>query len=140
MSDTTFDRTALGFEAGALLDVLLGRVDDTGRAQIPTTDLVKGSKLTQGGLTRARTELTRQGLLRTETGYSANGLRGANVYVLDLALLGPVSVSDSQGESGQNWTDKPTDVVSPANLPVRGSSKEENQVRAGWWSRVLRRS
>jgi hypothetical protein len=76
MTDVTFDRSVLGYEAGKLLEALLDRVDGAGRAQVPTTALLKASGLTQGALVRARTELTQRGLLRTEPGFSANGLRG----------------------------------------------------------------
>lgn len=66
MSENTYDRSALGHEAGKLLDALLKHVNEIGRAQVATSTLLKDSGLTQGALVRARAELTRNGLLRTE--------------------------------------------------------------------------
>lgn len=83
----TFDRSALGHEAARLLEDLLGRVNEVGRTQVPTSTLLGSTKLTQGGLMRARNELTRHQLLRTEPGFSDNGLRGPNVYVLNMCAL-----------------------------------------------------
>lgn len=88
MTTSAFDRSALSHEARKLLEALLG-ASDIGRAQIPASRLREDSGLTEGALIRARSELTRNKLLRTEPGVSANGLRGANVYVLDMLTLDP---------------------------------------------------
>lgn len=140
MTDTTFDRSSLGFEAVRLLEALLERADDAGRAQVPTTALLKASGLTQGSLMRARNELTRNGLLRTESGFSANGLRGANVYTLNLGALEPASTSISGGESGQKRTSEPQNEASPAASVVRDASSDEPPARTGFLARLLRRS
>lgn len=140
MTDTTFDRSVLGFEAAKLLETLLERVDDTGQAQVPTTALLKASGLTQGALVRARTELTQHGLLRTEPGFSANGLRGANVYFVNTAALEATSSGVLGDEAGQNRTGIPQAILPPAGSQVRSDSDEGNQVRRGWFSRLFRRT
>lgn len=140
MSDTTFDRSILGFEAARLLEALLERVDESGRAQVPTTVLLKASCLTQGALIRARNELTQGGLLRTEPGFSANGLRGANVYAVNLGLLEPTSASTMEGESGQNRASEPQSTASPAPSGLREASSEGQPSRKGFLARMFRRS
>lgn len=140
MTDTTFDRDVLGSEAAKLLEALLEHVGDEGQGQVSTATLVKASGLTQGGLVRARTELTQHGLLRTEPGFSANGLRGANVYLVNLAALGLASPQVSEGESDQNRTEISDADPSPAQSAVRTASSEQNQVRPGLFSRLFRRN
>jgi hypothetical protein len=139
MTDATFDRSVLGYEAGKLLETLLDRVNDAGRAQVPTTVLLKASGLTQGALVRARTELTQRGLLRTEPGFSANGLRGANIYALDLRLLGGGSSDVPAGESGQNRTANPLSPATPAPSPSSAASSEGVGERRSLFSRLFRR-
>lgn len=140
MSDTTFDRNILGSEAAKLLEVLLERADEAGRAQMPTTTLLKASGLTQGALVRARNALTQHGLLRTEPGFSTNGLRGANVYALNLVALGPTSTPVHEGESDQNRASEPQSAASPASSRLREASSEGQSPRKGFLARLLRRS
>jgi hypothetical protein len=140
MTDATFDRSVLGYEAGKLLEALLDRVDDAGRAQVPTTVLLKASGLTQGALVRARNELTQRGLLRTEPGFSANGLRGANIYALNLRLLGDGSSDVPDGESGQNRTGDLPSSTGPATSLDSATSTEGGEGRRGLLSRLFRRS
>jgi hypothetical protein len=140
MTDVTFDRSILGYEAGKLLETLLDRVDGAGRAQVPTTALLKASGLTQGALVRARTELTQRGLLRTEPGFSVNGLRGANIYALDLRLLGGGSSDVPGGESGQNRTGDLPSSTTPATSSGSATSTEDGGARKGFLSRLFRRS
>lgn len=110
-----FDRSVLSGSAARLLDVLLEFADAQGRTQVPTSTLAGRTGLTQGGLMQARNELTRHGLLRTEPGFSANGLRGPNVYRLNLGELAPASSASSADESGR----------SEASLPARRSGGED---------------
>lgn len=140
MSDMTFDRSILGSEAGKLLETLLERADETGKAQVPTTALLKASGLTQGALMRARNELTRNSLLRTEPGYSANGLRGANVYALNLGLLERTSTSIPGSESGQNRAGEVQSATSSAASTVQGDSEAGQSPRKGFLGRMFRRS
>lgn len=140
MSDTTFDRSILGFEAARLLETLLERAGEDGRAQISTAALQKASGLTQGALIRARTELTQHGLLRTESGFSANGLRGANVYSLDLVALGPVSSVLPDGEPVQNRTHEASVTPLPGASELRSASEGGDRARSGFFSRLFRRS
>lgn len=100
MNENTFDRDSLGFEASKLLDVLLEHVDENGSAQVPTATLLEDSGLTQGALVRARSELTRQFVLRTQPGFSASGLRGANVYTLSRSVLAAPSSPSEPVEDG----------------------------------------
>src|SRR5690606_41398213 len=101
MGENIFDRSVLGSEATKLLDVLLDHVNEIGRAQVATSTLQKESGLTQRALVRARTELTQASLLRTEPGFSPSGLRGANVYVLNMTPLEPASIQTSEAEPGR---------------------------------------
>lgn len=139
MSDMMFDRRMLGFEAATLLDVLLKHIDAIGRVQIPAATLAAETGLTQGALTRARTELMRHCLLRTEPGTSATGLRVANIYVLNLCVLEPPSTLVLEDESGQNETGEPGEGSRPASMPVRGDSSEGGPARRGVWARLFRR-
>lgn len=107
MSQNAFDRTVLGYEGAKLLEALLGHVNEAGRAQVSTSELLSGSGLTQGAFIRGRTELSQHGLLRTEPGFSPNGLRGANVYVLNMTAL-------ESDEPDQNGTAVPSGAASPA--------------------------
>lgn len=110
MTTSAFDRTVLSYEAKKLLEVLLD-ASDIGRAQISASRLRKDSGLTEGALIRARSELTRNRLLRTEPGLSANGLRGANVYVLDMMTLDPPQESKASDPT-------PTEPVAEGVLEV----------------------
>lgn len=139
MSEATFDRTTLGNEAHRLLEALLTYVGEDGRAQVGTAALQEASGLTQGGLVRARNELTQHRLLCTETGYSANGLRGANVYILSLLVLGSASTEVPEGESGQNGTGDPLSELAPALTSVLEASSESASPRRGFLDRVFRR-
>lgn len=94
MDSHTTDRSVLSSEAGKLLQVLLA-ADETGRVQISTKHLMRESGLTEGALMRARDELTRSDLLRIEPGFRANGLRGANFYVLNMLALDPSKGADA---------------------------------------------
>lgn len=140
MSNTTFDRNILGSEATKLLEALLERADEVGRAQVPTTALLKASGLTQGALVRARNALTQHGLMRTEPGFSANGLQGANVYILSDGLLAPSSTSIPEGESGQNRASEPQKTAPPAPSGLRVASSGEPSARKGFLVRLFRRS
>lgn len=140
MSDMTFDRKALGFEAGVLLEVLLKHIDAIGRVQIPAATLAKETGLTPGALTRARTELTRHCLLRIEPGTSSTGLRVANTYVLNLCVLEPPSTLVLEEESGQNATDGQSSSPGPADSSVRRDSGDAQPVRKLLWDRWFRRS
>lgn len=112
-TEHTPDRIAFGHEAQRLLAALLER-EEEGRVQISTPHLLKATGLTQGALIRARTELTQNSLLRTETGFSSSGLRGANVYILNLEALRPVP--------------PPAPEVLPASEPVLEPLAEEVQL------------
>lgn len=135
--DGTFDRDALSREAILLLDVLLRHASSTGRAQVPSSDLLTEGGLTQGGLVRARGELVRSGLMRVEPGFSQSGLRGANIYVLNMLAI--------ETPSGPSFQDEPerirtTDFVLPghpdsADLPAP-SGRHRSRGR-GFWSRLL---
>jgi|SRR5690606_989321 len=140
MSDTSFDRSVLGFEAAQLLQALLEKAGEDGRAQVPAADLMKASGLTQGALLRARTELTQRGLLTAERGYSANGLRVANVYTVNRTALGLVSSTVPTGESGQNRAAEVPITRQPADSQVRTDSSEPRAERKGLLARIFRRS
>lgn len=140
MSDAVFDRSVLGFEAAALLATLLGCSDADGRVQESTTGLRGASGLTQAGLIRARSELTRHGLLRTEPGFSSNGLRGANVYVLNRVVLEAETPDFPGGESQRNGTEGSREVVLTAVTPLRPASSEDRSARKGLLARLFRRS
>jgi hypothetical protein len=115
MNENIFNGSALGGEARKLLEALLKHVNEIGRAQVPTTVLLNDTGLTQGALVRARNELTQRKLLRTEPGFSASGLRGANVYVLNMTTLEPPLEEVPEGESGQMRSDD--SVVPDQQLP-----------------------
>lgn len=139
MSDVTFDRSVLGFEAALLLETLLDNVNAAGQAQMSNAALMEGSGLKQGPLIRARTELIANGLLRIEPSIAPNGLRGPNVYHLDMPSLRPVSRPVPGGESGQNQTEQPSKEPPPAVQAVRGSSADSGEERRGFLGRLLRR-
>ena len=106
MSENIHDRNALSSEAGKLLESLLKHAGESGRAQVATSVILKDSGLTQGALMRARSELVRNMLLRTEPGFSPSGLRGANVYVLNLPALGIDSRQILEDETGRTDADE----------------------------------
>jgi hypothetical protein len=58
--------------------------------------------------------LASHGLLRTEPGFSPNGLRGANVYVLNIAVL---EVDGESDELDQNETNVQPEAAPPAETP-----------------------
>lgn len=130
MNEGTFDRDSLGFEAAKLLDVLLEHVDDDGRAQIPTATLLEESGLTQGALIRARTELTREVLLRTEPGFSASGLRGANVYVLNMTVLDPPSETVRTAGTLEAEPEEPSTALPDSE--AQASMGHRKPKRRGW--------
>lgn len=134
-----FDRTTLTREASALLDALLSFVNEVGRTQVPTSTLLGHTGLTQGSLMRARGELARHGLLRTEPGFSASGLRGANVYTLNLCKLDPSFGASLEGESGQKRASHSAPTSRPAMEPLPTPSRGRH-ARPGWLARLFRRS
>lgn len=137
MTDDIFDRSTLGREAGKLLETLLTHVNEIGRAQASSTALLKSSGLTQGALVRARSELVRSGLLRVEPGLSSSGLRGANVYVLNMAVLEPSSTEILEDETGRIDAD---DSEAPAHLvsgEVPAPSGRHRGGGGGFWRRFL---
>jgi hypothetical protein len=138
--DGTFDRDALSTEAILLLDVLLRYANSTGRAQASSSDLLKGSGLTQGGLVRARGELARSGLMRVEPGFSPSGLRGANIYALDILTITEPSGSSFQGESTRNETKGFVLPGHPDSEEVPVPSGRHRSGGRGFWSRFLRGS
>jgi hypothetical protein len=140
MSEATSDLTALGNEARRLLEVLLEHAGEDGRAQVSTAALMRETGLTQGGLIRARSELTSNLLVKVEKGYTASGRLGANVHTLNPALLEPASSVEMEDESGQNMTEEPALALVPADMPVRAASEEPTPERQGFWSRLFRRS
>jgi hypothetical protein len=127
----TFDRSVLGHEAVRLLEELLKRVNEVGRTQVPTSVLLGSTKLTQGGLTRARGELVRHQLLRTEPGFSANGLRGPNVYVLNMCLLEPPCAEDPVEPVVPEQRSAPEEVLPASSGP--------RHARKGWLRSLLSR-
>jgi hypothetical protein len=133
MSDVTFDTATLGSEASKLLTVLLSHAHSDGRAQVSTAGLLKETGLTQGALVRARSELTRHRLLNVERGYSANGLRGANVYILNRYALGL-----SLAGSSEDGTGAPS--LEGATAPERTTSSDDMAERTSIWSRLFRRN
>ncbi|AXH66267.1 hypothetical protein SEA_SATIS_106 [Streptomyces phage Satis] len=137
MSEPTFDRNVLSNEAGRLLTALLGQINEIGRAQVGTAVLLKESGLTQGALVRARTELTQQGLLRTEPGFSSSGLRGANVYVLNMTVLDPPSASILEDETGRTDADDSSTPGHPVSGEVPAPSGRHRSDRPSLWSRLL---
>lgn len=94
----TPDRSALSGEARKLLEALLKR-QRGGRAQLSAAQLLEVTGLTRGALLRARAELTRNGLMRTESGFSAVGLRDSNVYVLNMGLFPSEGTSEVEAPS-----------------------------------------
>lgn len=137
MSEGTFDRNALSGEAGRLLDALLLHVGETGRAQVSTSALLGDSGLTQGALMRARTELNQFGLLRTEPGFSASGLRGANVYVLNVAVIEPPSSPILEDETGRTGVDGSPVAAHPVSGEVPAPSGRHRTGRKTLWRRVF---
>jgi len=140
MSDNPYDRNALGHEARKLLDALLKHVNEAGRAQVATTALLKDSGLTQGALVRARAELTRSGLLRTEPGFSATGLRGANVYVLNLTAIDPPSEQVLEDETGRIEADDPDAAGHQVSEEIPTPSGRHRSERKGFLYGLFRRS
>lgn len=140
MGESIFDRSALGHEAGKLLNVLLDHVNEIGRAQVASSALLKETGLTQGALVRARGELTRSGLLRVEPGFSGSGLRGANVYVLNMTAIEPPSTSILEDETGRIDTENP--VMPDPEVPdsVSAPSGRHRVERGTFWRRILGRS
>lgn len=139
MSEATSDLTALGNEARTLLEALKQDANDDGRVQLSLAALTKRSGLTQGALVRARSELTRNLLIKVEKGYSNNGRRGANVYVLSKSLFEPVSLAPMEGESGQSRAEELTVVPAPAVSLAPAPSKDPEATRSSIWSRMFRR-
>lgn len=133
MSDAPFDRNLLSREASWILEALLGRADDRGEVQISTSVLASVSGLSQGALARGRSELVSHLLLREAKGYSANGLRGANVYTLNLLLLNPPSVPNPAGEPGRHRKLKAAQDVAPEEHSDDGAKR-------GLWARLLHRN
>lgn len=140
MDGNAFDRSFLGSEAVRLLDVLLKHVNEIGRAQVPLTLLLKESDLTQGALMRARTELTRANLLRTEPGFSSSGLRGANVYVLNMPVIEPSSVQVPGDESGRIVTDEDEGAGHRDSSRVPAPSRRHRGERKSFWKKFFGRT
>lgn len=140
MSENVFDRGALSSEAGKVLDALLTHVNEIGRAQVSTSDLLKGSGLTQGALVRGRAELTRAGLLRTERGFSSSGLRGANVYVLNMTVIEPPSIPFQEDETGRMEADEPETPGHLVSREVPAPSGGHRGARKGFWKGLFNRS
>lgn len=133
----SFDRSTLSHEGARLLDSLLGHVNEIGRAQVPTAVLLKDTGLTQGALVRARSELTTSSLLRTEPGYSNSGLRGANVYVLNMVALEPPSSLLPEGETGRSEAEEPVvPAQRPSSEPMTSSGRHRAE-RKSLWSRFF---
>jgi hypothetical protein len=137
MSERIFDRKVLSGEAGKLLDALLDHVNEIGRAQVPSSTLLKETGLTQGALVRARGELTRQSLLRTEPGFSSSGLRGANVYVLNMTAIEPPSEPVLEDESGRTVAEEPDVPAHPVSGEVPAPSGRHRSSRKGFLRRFL---
>lgn len=131
MSGNTFNRATLSREGARLLEALLEHMDEAGRAQVSTSELLGASGLTQGAFIRGRSELAGHGLLRSEPGFSSNGLRGANVYTLNMAALIPDGES---GEQGENETDGLRAGSLPAGMGDSTASGRSDAPRKGGWS------
>lgn len=140
MSENIFDRSILSGEAGKLLDALLRHVNEVGRVQVASSILLKQSGLTQGALVRARSELTRANLLRTEPGFSSSGLRGANVYVLNMLAIEPPSEQNSEGETGRIETEEPDEPAHMVSGEVPAPSGRHRSERKGIWKKVFGRT
>lgn len=140
MTGASFDRNILGFEAAKLLETLLKRAGSDGRAQVSAADLRADSGLSPGALTRARTKLVERGLVRVEPSFSANGLRGANIYILDLTALRPTSSEVSEGESGQKRTEGVRAPSRPGDSEVRAAPVGKSRYWKDLLTRLLRRS
>lgn len=128
----TFDRSVLSHEGVRLLEELLERVNEVGRTQVPTSTLLGATRLTQGGLTRARGELVRHQLLRTEPGFSANGLRGPNVYVLNMCVLEEQPEPSPEEPRVPEQRSGPEEVLPPSSGP--------RHARKGWLRSLLGRA
>lgn len=137
MSERIFDRKVLSQEAGKLLDVLLEHVNEIGRAQVASSALLKETGLTQGALVRARTELTQQALLRTEPGFSASGLKGANVYVLNMTALEPASTPNPEDETGRIKAEEPVGAGHLVSGEVPAPSGRHRSERKGLLRRIF---
>lgn len=140
MDGNLFDRSTLSNEATKLLDVLLEHVSESGQLQVSSSRLLRESGLTQGALVRARGELTREGLLRTKPGFSSSGLRGANVYVLDLSVLGPASGHILEDEIGRIDAEDPDAVTPPPSGEGATPSGRHRSERKGWWKKFFGRT
>jgi hypothetical protein len=134
MGENIFDRSVLGFEAAKLLKVLLEHVNEIGRAQVASSDLLRGSGLTQGALVRARAELVRESLLRVEPGFSASGLRGANVYVLNMTVIDPPSMRAAHPGTLEEGAEEPS-VHLPD--PEDAASKDHRKPKRRSWKKFL---
>lgn len=134
MSESTFDRSVLGFEAAKLLEVLLDHVDGIGRAQVSGAVLLRETGLTQGALVRARAELIRESLLSVATGFSASGLRGANVYTLNMTVIDDPSTQLPDSGTPEGDQEEPS-----AQLPDQedASSKDHRKPKRRSWKRFL---
>jgi len=137
MSANAFDRTALSNEAGKLLDTLLGHVNEIGRAQVPSPVLARESGLTQGAMVRARAELTRACLLRTEPGFSSSGLRGANVYVLNMSVIEPSSSEVPEGETGRTHAEEGVSAGHLVSGEVPAPSGRHRNERRPFWKKFF---
>ena len=137
MDASTFDRNSLGFEAAKLLDVLLEHVNEIGRAQVPTYALLKETGLTQGALVRARSELTRESLLRTEPGFSSSGLRGANVYVLNMTVLDPPSEELPEPGSLEGEAEEPSAGLPDPDGVMEPASTGHRKPRRRVWGKLF---
>lgn len=137
MNANAFDRTTLSNEAARLLDALLVHVNEIGRTQTPSSVLLKESGLTQGALVRARGELTRAALLRTEPGFSSSGLRGANVYVLNMAVIEPPSTEIPESESGRTPTMEDDGSIHPTSGEVPAPSGRHRSDRKSFWKKFF---
>lgn len=139
MSESIFDRGALGHEAGKLLDALLNHVNEIGRVQVASSVLLKETGLTQGALVRGRAELVRSGLLRVEPGFSGSGLRGANVYVLNMTAIEPPSKQILEDETGRTDTEEPDSPDHEVPGAVSTPSGRHRVERGRFWRRFLGR-
>lgn len=140
MGENTYDRSSLGHEAVKLLDALLTHADELGRAQVALTTLLKESRLTQGGLVRARSELTRNGLLRTEPGFSSTGLRGANVYLLNTIAIERPSGEILEDETGRIEANDPDAAGHLVSGEVPAPSGRHRSDRKGFLRGLFRGS
>ena len=140
MSDATFDRSLLGSDATRLLEVLLERVNEIGRVQIPTTALLAASGLSSSAFRQARVELSDQSLLCVEPGHSPSGLRGANVYVLNMGALTSPSTSFREREPDQKGMDEMQLPSVTPDSEVAAPDGTSSPTRKSVWARLFRRT